>query len=386
MLEMFDGKKPGQKVPYAIGKPSALKTAAKGEIRPLSYSDIKGVAKLSRKTFSVSGDLSIDYLTQTIEKLYDQERYNVPAILPLVSRNAHGLIDGFLGVATTTFLYNEEKILVANCYHLMADKKARARLVPLKLLQKFMSGPQDFSFADGSIDVTRKLWDRMGGEAVVGESIYYKVPLRPTSFLLRPVLKKVATPLQNILHLSGRATDAAAGTLRVPIFHRSKPSLTLVPLHPKLLLQGLDSVRSRYSVFPRYDQLKIEQKFTLLEDEKRNGLLHKIAIMDDEKNILGWFIYYSKKGDVCEVIQAVAIPGREEDLFNTLTWHAYTMGGVELSGRLMPSQVGSSFSTKAFCMPGRMWTLIHSSRDDLKCEMQSGRVFLTRFEGDLWLI
>lgn len=386
MRETIDGNKSDNGAPSTAGKLSSIKRATKSEIRPLSYTDIKGVAKLSRQAFPGSADLTLDYLKQTIEKLYEQERYNVPAILPLVSRNADGEVDGFLGVATNTFLYKKENILVANCYHLMADKGARAGLVPMKLLKKFMSGPQDLSFADGSIDLTRKLWSRMGGEAVLGQSIYYKVPLRPTSFLLRPALKKIATPLKNILHLSGRATDAAAGTLRVPIFHRPKPNFTLVPLSPKRLLQGLDNIRSGYSVFPRYDLLKIEQKFALIENEKRHGRLHKIALMDKEKSIIGWFIYYSNKGGVCEVIQAISISGREEDLFDTLTWHAYTMGGVELSGRLMPSQVGSPFSTKAFSMPGRMWTLIHSSRDDLKCEIHSGRMFLSRLEGDLWLI
>ncbi|MCC5905979.1 MAG: hypothetical protein JJU13_07235 [Balneolaceae bacterium] len=297
-----------------------------------------------------------------------------------------GTINGFLGVITNSFRYKEKTIKVANCHHLMATEQARAKLVPMKMLQKFLSGPQDLSFADNSSESTRMLWKRLGGEPAVGECIFYKVPLKPLSFALRPFLKSFYKPVQNITALFAKGTDTVAGKIRLPMFYRKRLDVELTPLHSQMLLMALDKISNRYFLFPDYDLSKIEHLFNLLSREKRYGTLHKFAILDGKGGVAGWFIYYSLPGGVCEVIQAVSVPGMETVLFDSLTWHAYMQGGIELSGRLMASQFQTPFTTKAICMPARMWTLFHSRDTDLMLDIQTGNAFFTRLEGDLWLI
>lgn len=363
----------------------ATRESKKGAITPFAYGDIEEIAVLSQKYFPRSKEVSINYLKETLRNLYFKGVDNHPEITSLVSRSREGFINGFLGVTTQQFLYKKKEITVANCHHLMATEEARLQLIPMRMLQKFISGPQELSFSDGSVETMRLFWKRLGGEPSVSESIYYKIPLRPASFAMRPLLKKINKPLKKIADLSASGVDNVAGALRVPMFHRKRPDVELKELTSMLLLKGLENTKSDYVLFPSYDQSKIEHLFQLLSKEKRYGTLHKLAILENE-NVVGWFIYYATEGGVCEVIQAVSRPGKEKMLFDTLTWHAYNRGGIELSGRLMTNHMQTPFTTKAVCMPARMWTLIHSSNSELKYDIQSGKAFLTRMEGDLWLL
>lgn len=355
-------------------------------IQPLSGGDIDEVARLSQIYFPASHNIALETLKESIKQLYFTDDTLNSDCGSLVNRGEDGSVNGFLGVITKSFLYKKKIIKVANCHHLMTTEEARKKLIPMRMLQKFLSGPQTLSFADNSSESTHLLWKRLGGEAAIGESISYKIPLRPVSFMVRPFLKKLRKPVKMMASIFAKGTDIVAGKIRVPMFYRRKSDVEMISLHPQLLLKSLDKVSSRYLLFPHYNLAKIEHLFHLLGREKRYGTLHKLAILDKNKEVIGWFIYYSLKGGICEVIQAVCHPGKETVLYDALTWHAYDQGGIELSGRLMVNQLRSPFALKAVSMPARSWTLFHCSDPELMLNIQTGKAFLTRMEGDLWLI
>lgn len=379
-------KKGGLRLQQSKKTDSALVKKESDTFAELPYRDIGEVAALSQLYFPGSRMALYEDLKQAVDEIYFKNGVLRPNAFPIVSRSEEGLINGFLGVLTNTFLFNERVITVANCHHLMATEEARAHLIPMKLLQQFLSGPQDLSFADGSSESTRLLWKRLGGEPAIGESIYYKIPLRPLSFLLRPSLSQIKSPLDKVLKIAAVSLDNAVGFLRLPLFYRKKIGVQFKPLTAGMLLEGLDKIRSIYSVFPQYDRAKLEHLIHLLDDEKRYGDFQRVMITDYKENLIGWFLYYAKKGGSCEVIQAVSVPGKEEVLFDALTHHAYSRGGVELSGRLMSHMMRTPFTTKSVCIPARMWTLFHSNDPRLMLEIQSGKTFITRLEGDLWVL
>lgn len=356
-------------------------------ISPLRIDDILAVVSLSRKYFPRSRESFIHTLTKRMAELYFKDGKLLPNVSPLVSRSANGDVNGFLGAITKQFRYRDRMITVANCHHLMATEEARNQLIPLRLLQHFLAGPQDISFSDGSTDSTRQLWKRLGGESVTGESIYYKIPLRPVSFAAGHLLKQHQTRMGNGIRSIAAWSDSIAGRLRIPLFYRKEETgIDFVPLNKEIMAILLEKMKSFYLLFPQYDLSDIERLFRLLEGETRYGTLHKFALLDADDQTIGWFIYYAQKKGVCEVIQAVSIPGKESELFDSMAWHAFTMGGVELSGRLMPSQLQTQFTTKALSIPARMWTLMKSSDVELKYIIQSGNTFMTRLEGDLWVL
>lgn len=355
-------------------------------ITPLTIDDIDSVVSLSRKYFPRSKDCSIDTLKKRTTELYFKDGELLPNVSPLVSRSANGNVNGFLGVITKTFRYQDRMITLANCHHLMATDEARKQLIPLRLLQQFLAGPQDISFSDGSSDSIRQLWKRLGGESVTGESIYYKVPLRPVSFTAGHLLKQYQNRMAGSIRFLASCTDSIAARMRIPFFYKKKTNNDFIPLTPEVMDVLLEEVKPFYLLFPQYNLSDIERLFQLLEGETRYGTLHKAALFGLNSQPIGWFIYYAQKGGVCEVIQAVSLPGKETELLNSLAWHAFSKGGVELSGRLMPSQLHTAFTTKALSVPARMWTLMQSNDVELKHVIQSGKAFMTRLEGDLWVL
>ena len=355
-------------------------------LTPLELDDIDEVVSLSRKYFPRSRESFIHTMKKRMAELYFKDGKLLPNASPIVSRSANGSVNGFLGVITNSFSYGERMITVANCHHLMATDEARKQLIPMRLLQKFLAGPQDISFSDGSSESTRQLWKRLGGEIVTGESIYYKVPLRPVSFAAAHALKQYRNRMSNGIRILASCTDSFCGKMRIPHFYRKDTSIRFATLSTELMGILLEKIKTFYVLFPKYDPSDIERLFRLLDGETRYGTLHKAALLDQKDQPIGWFIYYAKKRGVCEVIQAVSIPGKETELFNSLAWHAFSMEGVELSGRVMPSQLQTPFTTKTVAVPARMWTLMKSDNIKLKHIIQSGKAFLTRLEGDLWVL
>ena len=355
-------------------------------ITPLTIDDIDAVVSLSRQYFPGSRESYIPSLKKRTADLYFKDGKLLPNVSPIVSRSANGDVNGFLGIMTKKFKYKNRIITVANCHHLMASDEARKQLMPMRLLQHFLSGPQDISYSDGSTDSTRHIWKRLGGEYVTGESIYYKIPLRPASFVAAHFLKQYQNRIGDSIRFLASCTDSIAGRVRIPYFYKEKSENTFIPLNTKLMGALLEKMEAYYMLFPKYDPSDIERLFQLLDDETRYGTLYKVALMSPDNQPIGWFIYYAKKRGVCEVIQAVSIPGKESELFDSLTWHAFSIGGTELSGRLMPSQQQTSFTTKSISIPARMWTLMKSDDIELKHVIQSGNAFITRLEGDLWVL
>lgn len=352
----------------------------------LTLEDIDAVVALSRTYFPRSEESSFDTLKKRTTQLYFKNGKLLPNVSPLVSRSKNGNVNGFLGVITNSFRYQDRIIKVANCHHLMATEKARKQLIPVRLLQQLLAGPQDIFFSDGSADSTRELWKRLGGEPVNGESMYYKVPLRPASFATHHFLKKYQNRTGDSLRFLASLTDSIAGKMHIPHFYRSKTGNSSIPLSAEVMEVLLEKIAPFYPLFPQYELSDIRRLFWLLEGETRYGTLQKAALFDSDNQPIGWFIYYAEKKGICEVIQAVSIPGKETELFEYLTWHAFSKGGVELSGRLMPSQLKTAFTTKAASVPARMWTLMKSDDMELKHIIQSGNAFMTRLEGDLWVL
>jgi hypothetical protein len=353
----------------------------------LDFKDIDEIVTLSQQFFPKSRAYTHQvHRNRVLDLYFDNKKLNKDCA-PLVCKTEYGQIIGFLGVNYSTFQFKERFLRVAHCHHLFATELGRKQLVPLRLLQHFLAGPQDLSFADGSSNSTRLLWDRLGGEVVLGESIYFNIPLRPISCVARMMLKSTLNVrLANMIRSLAKYVDVIGSRLGGQWFYIEPPKHTLEKLSESIMIDLMHRIQSDFDLFPAYTEQYLAKQFHLLENETRFGTLHKMVILDDSSSPIGWFIYFAKKDGVCEVIQAVSLPGFESDLYRALRWHAQSQGGVELSGRLMRNQFQTPFTTKSISLPARMWTLIKCDDLALKHSIQSGRAFLTRLDGDLWVL
>src|SRR6185436_5838713 len=131
-----------------------------GIIRAFREEDIPQIIDLNIKLFPFSAGLSrADQEFRFREIALRNPWYN-PQISSLVHVEDTGKTSGFLGVIPRKMTYKGKPVTVGIGQHMMVEK---APFAPLQLFKAFISGPQEISIADLSADVTRKLWERLGG-------------------------------------------------------------------------------------------------------------------------------------------------------------------------------------------------------------------------------
>src|SRR5581483_7581848 len=94
-------------------------------------------------------------------------------ITSLVFEENSGEITGFLGVVPRPMSFNGRPVRAAISSQFIVAPARRSTLAAVKLLQAFVSGPQDLSIADEANDASRKLLGSLGGSTALLYSLYW---------------------------------------------------------------------------------------------------------------------------------------------------------------------------------------------------------------------
>src|SRR5207247_934909 len=102
----------------------------------------------------------------------------------LVCEEGGGRIVGFLGVVPRGMSMNGERLLAAISSQFVVDPAGQAGLVAVRLAKAFLDGPQDLSISDEATDVSRRIWEGLGGTTSLLHSLHWTRPLRPARLAL----------------------------------------------------------------------------------------------------------------------------------------------------------------------------------------------------------
>ncbi|MEX0647734.1 MAG: hypothetical protein WEA56_04715 [Balneolaceae bacterium] len=352
---------------------NGIKTQSRFTIRPFTENDIGQVANLFFHHFP-------EYIHSDMHQLESKLASGLSCSnRPLVCSSSNGTIQGYLSVKLLDFIFKGKPVTGAIFSDFMANEKARNALVPMRMLQTALKGPQDFSFSDDAVYASCLMWCRLGGQIAYPYSFYYTMILRPVSFSLQMVEKKFTTGVKLFSGNTSRRARTMWQSLRNAFSHPSGSNrLSADKLSGKILEEKLTSLMSGYELYPSVDGGALNRLIDSLKNEKQFGDLQAAALSDSQNKMRGWFIYYLNRTGRCNVIHAECLPGHEEKLYDSLKEHSFSRGGVNVAGRLSPWQMGSSFSEKTINRPGEKWSLIHSKNQELLQTVQSGKAFLTR--------
>ncbi len=329
-------------------------------IRPIKATDVAAVAELADVYFPTN--IPTDPMTQA-------NRFVSPS---LVCQAKDGSIQGYIGIKYVPYVLKGESITIAICSDFMATDEARAALMPMRMLQVMLKGPQDASYTEDANITTKLLWMRMGGMIAYPYSVYYTTPLRPLTLVLRVAgsnaLEVVALGLDRILQL-----------LHVPYFHtKGQKGLRAVPLTGAVLAEGIAALMPGFDLVPDLNEHALADTIEAFRVESQFGRLQSVALLDSENHCVAWFMYYMTKKRRCEMIQAESLPGYERPLIEAFRHHAQVNGGVVGSGRLSPNQIGTPFAEQVMCRPGRNWAMVHSKRADVLQSVLAGKAFMSK--------
>ena len=358
-------------------------------VRAFRPDDMPDVVQLMGKIFPRSPEETLNIKENILSELLMNNPWNDDRLPSLVYQDKEGKITGFLGVAPRSMEVNDQPVTAAVSYNLMVDPDSRSTLAGISLVKKFMEGPQDLSIADSATDTSRQLWERLGGITVPLYSMYWRHPLRPTGFVnhhlknrrFLKTISRIATPLT-------RATDHVINRFWNGVWDdEGNKDYSIREVSAEELVGFITRFAERKALRPVYNKENLKWLLDLADKPARFGKLKKEAVFESNGTLAGWFIYYENPGGEAEVLQIQGEPGKKNQILTLLLQRAREQGAVGVAGRLDP-EWATVVPNTAFCIyrPGRVWMLIDSGDVEILRLFKGGDAFITRIEGDMWLL
>src|SRR2546428_8426483 len=105
------------------------------------------------------------------------------------------------------------------------------------------------------------------------------------------------------------------------------------------MLAHLPEVFDGNALQPMYDARTLDWLLEQTARKTRVGPLRARAVLDGERRLIGWYLYYLRTGGVSEVVQLAARNGSFAPLLPRLLARAWRHGAAALRGRPAPRSV-----------------------------------------------
>ena len=355
------------------------------EIRPLERSDLPEVARLYEHVARSGSWEAPPELAGYFEHTFFDYPWADSEIPSLVYLD-DGKIAGFLGSNVRRFVYEGQPVRLAISGQLVTDPTVRNRAAGAFLLRRYLDGPQDLTITDTASDTARRIWEGLGGETshlgCVGWARVFGPWRSAWDFKTRrggsgmtPVVKPLLTALDTASSLVARRA------LRV-----GKAAATTEELTPASMGEHLASVTKSYSLHPDYDDRDgVGWLLAQMAEVRPRGTLVARLVRAPDGRVLGWFVYYHRRGGIAQALQVAAGGNDVGDVLDALLADARGRRAAAVQGRVEPHLLERLGERRCLLHKSGYLALIHSRRPELLHAIHSGRALLTRMDGEWWM-
>lgn len=319
-------------------------------------------------------------------RLFLQHPWFNAAISSLVSES-NGQIDALIAVMARTMFLNGRPIRMAVSTQFCADASARRKLVPGRLIQKLLRGPQDLTLADDCSEDAARLLEAFGAVSIPTLELRWFRPLRPLACVpavlaRHPRLRRLMAPAR----LVGSRLDRLFDTARrwpgrvAPAPHQD------VALTRELIVQQFDRLTDDIPLRPRYTAEDIDWNWHQMSRVADSAQIRRRAVVDSDQRLLGWYVYQATPHDIGTVIHFAAEPGRRDAVFQQLVADADAHSLAGLTGHVPPGMSAMELmqqqclvsATESRCM-------VHTRDQEIRDTLLRGDIFLSPLEGEVCL-
>jgi len=354
-------------------------------VREFERGDIAQVAELWLKVFRGRQGPASELLLDYFGEMFFETPWGDSSLPSLVYED-EGRIVGFLGVIPRPMLFANRPVRVAVATQMMVEESAARPYVAPLLLRRFLAGPQDLSFSDGTNEAAEKLFQAIGMNGTLLYSMTWTKTLRAAGYLCQraerrlPWLGKALRPLAHALDALIAWGRAVRNWLRPD---QSEPWV-VEELSVDTLIWCVRKLSGKRALQADYEPDSLQWLLHCAEQKSKHGVLQKCALRGPDGSIHGWYLYYVRRGGVAQVLQYGGKRGELGKVLKHLFEHARRQGAVALSGQLDPSYLREL--THARChiaWPGYS-VVIHSKTAGLADAIHRGDAFLSRLDGEWW--
>jgi len=354
-------------------------------IRAFGEGDIAQVARLHESVFQPidrTPRLGDDAHHAYFRRVFIENPSRDDALPSLVAEEPERHIAGFLGVVPRRMALNRQRIQAAISCQLLVEPGRHAALIAVQLARTFLSGPQDLSISDEASDLSRKLWEGLGGTTALLRSLHWTRPLRPARLAVSVMRRRASlAPIAAVASPASRMIDAVATRLPCSYFYQSKPCDAIHDDECEALLVQHPDLCGAGSLHPDYDDHTFAWLLQRAKQRVAGGRLHAAVIMDGSA-VGGWYLYWLDKGGTADVLHIAATPPAIDQVIDHLFHHAWLHGAIAATGRVEPRFL-QNFSDK-YCFFHRRgpWMLVNSHRPELVRCFQAGDACFSRLDGE----
>lgn len=352
-----------------------------GRTRAFREDDIPSVVDLHRRLFPLpaAGAEPLDAYHAYFKEMYFDAPWcdGQPS---LVYEDDDGTPIGFLGLMSRQMLLHKRPIRAVITSQFIVEPTRRATLAAIELARTLLSGSQDLTLADEASDLSRKLWEGLGGTTALLYSFYWVRLLRPVEYTLTRWARgrRVARAWLPLC----RTADAVARHLPGGLFRRPVATTAGSELDGATLARCIGECIPSHTLRPVYDPDIAGWLLEMLARKPGAGRLRKVLVRMADGEIAGWYVCAGSPGGVGEVVQIGARAGAMGAVLDHLWAQAWREGMVALVGRLDPLHI-HDFSARGCLFHHRgHWTLVSSREQELLDVLQRGEAFFTRLEGE----
>jgi hypothetical protein len=357
-----------------------------GGIRPFVEADIPRVARLHRTVFKTDDRVDssgLDSYHAYFTRVFLDHPARDASLPSLVCQESGGRIVGFLGVVPRRMTMNGRRYQAAIASQFIVDPTTQVGPVAVRLAKTFLEGPQDLSISDEANDISRRIWEGLGGTTALLRSLYWTRPLRPARLglsVLRgrarlAVLAMAARPVASIV-------DVFATRMPHSHFHQPKPQASAGNDRiEETVLSYLPEFTRKGSLRVEYDEPTLRWLLDQARLRKAVGKIHT-GVVRNAQRIIGWYLYHLDRDHIASVLQVVADPAAIRDVLDHLFYQANEHGAIAVTGRLEPRYLQTL--SDAYCLLHRRgpWVLLNSEQSELVRSFETGDAFFSRLDGE----
>ena len=353
-----------------------------GCVRRFVERDIPQVARVHRAAFRLGDSPALAAYHDYFTRVFLENPAGDGPLPSLVYQESDGRIAGFVGIVPRRVAINGHHFQAVVSSQFIVDPASHVALVALRLAKAYLEGPQDLSIADEANDVSRKIWEGLGGTTALLFSIYWTRPLRPARLAMSYLRQRRGfAPLAAAASPLATVADTVATQLPGSHFRQSEPSASAGDLCGQAVLAHAPEFCGTTSLRVEYDDRTFQWLLDRAANRSAGGRLLK-AILRNEQKILGWYICHLDRDGVADVAQLSATSSSIHDVLDHLFYQAWRQGAVAVTGRLEPRFM-QALSDK-YCLFHRRgpWVLIKANKPELLQSFQSGDTCFSRFDGE----
>jgi len=356
-----------------------------GCVRVFEADDVAAVADLFWKVRKHKTTPSPSSLRDYFRTLYlSHPACDQPAVGSLVYEDQTGHIRGFIGGIPVRLRYKNAPVwgLVAGNH--MVDKEFTDPMARAMLLRKLCAGPQDLTFSDTANRISVQLWRALGARVLPVNSVRWLRVLRPGTFALNVLRRfRFGRFLSGLSFPLFSLPDRLASKLLNRSIGNAARRLEARPIDDRSIFRSFDDFVQPRQLLPDYQSQSADWRLSLAGDKQEFGPLIRTGVYENGK-LLGWYLYYAKKGAIAQVLQLVANTKTVGRVLAHLFDSALRQGCAAVMGNADPAYMEEYPHHHCHCFVRGAMTVAHTRNPDIMRDLLQGNAFLSRLEGEWW--